>query len=74
LVAERHRGALAHPTVRASLARHSDYLQGLITATDEEVATLIRPSPAWREKEDLLPSAPGIGAVLSATLPAALPE
>jgi transposase len=74
VVAERHRAALAHPTVRDSLARHIDYLQRLITETDEEVATIIRTSPAWREKDDLLQSAPGIGPVLSATLQAALPE
>jgi transposase len=73
-VAERHRVALAHSSVRESLARHIDYLQGLIKATDEEVATIIRSSPAWREKDDLLQSAPGIGPVLSATLQAALPE
>jgi transposase len=74
LVAERHRVALAHPTVRESLARHIDDLQGLINATDEAVATIIRTSPAWCEKDDLLPSAPGIGPVLSATRQAALPE
>jgi transposase len=74
LVAERHRVALAHPAVRDSLARHIDALQGLINATDEEVAAIIRTSPAWREKDDLLQSAPGIGPVLSATLQAALPE
>jgi transposase len=73
LVAERHRVALAHPTVRDSLGRHIDSLQRLIHETDEEVATIIRTSPAWREKDDVLPSAPGIGPVLSATLPAALP-
>jgi transposase len=61
LVAERHRVVLAHPTVRDSLAQHIDYLQRLIHETDEEVATLIRTSPSWREKEDLLRSAPGIG-------------
>jgi transposase len=74
VVAERHRVALAHPTVRDSLARHIDYLQRLIDETDAEVSTLIRTSPAWREQDDLLQSAPGIGPVLSATLQAALPE
>jgi transposase len=74
LVAERHRVALAHSTVRDSLARHIDDLQRLIHETDEEVATRIRTSPAWREQDDLLQSAPGIGPVLSATLQAALPE
>jgi transposase len=74
LVAERHRVALAHPAVRESLARHIDDLQRLISETDEEISTIIRSSPAWREKDDLLQSAPGIGPVLSATLQAALPE
>jgi transposase len=73
LVAERHRVALAHPAVQGSLARHMDELQGLIHATDAEVATIIRTSPAWGEKDDVRPSAPGMGPVRSATLPAALP-
>jgi transposase len=74
LVAERHRVALAHPAVRDSLARHRDALQGLIHATDAAVAAMICTSPAWREKDDVLQSAPGIGPVLSATLHAAWPE
>jgi transposase len=74
LVAERHRRALAHPTVQDSLARHIDYLQRLIDETDGEISTLIRTTPAWRETDDLLQSTPGIGPVLSATLQAALPE
>jgi transposase len=74
LVAERHRVALAHPTIRESLARHIDYLQRLIRETDDEIATVIQASPAWHEKDDLLQSAPGSGPVLSATLQAALPE
>jgi transposase len=74
LVAERHRVALAHPTIRESLARHIDYLQRLISETDDEIATVIQASPAWHEKDDLWQSAPGSGPVLSATLPAALPE
>lgn len=73
LVAERHRGRLAHPTVRASLARQIDALQGLITATDEEVATILRTRPAWRAKDDVCQSAPGIGPGRSATLQAARP-
>jgi transposase len=74
LVAERHRLALAHPTVRDSLARHIDYLQRIVSETDEEIATVSRSSPACYEKEDVLQSAPGIGPVLSAPLQAALPE
>jgi transposase len=73
-VAERHRVALAHPTVRESLTRHIDYLQRLIDETDAELSTRIRTTPVWRATDDLLQSTPGIGPVLSATLQAALPE
>jgi transposase len=74
LVAERQRMALAHPTVRDSLLRHIDDLQRLIEEADAEISRRIRTSPAWRETDDIRPSTPGIGPVLSATLPAALPE
>jgi transposase len=74
VVAERHRVALAHPTIRESLARPIDYLQRLIRETDEEIATVIQASPAWHEKDDLWQSAPGSGPVLAATLQAARPE
>jgi transposase len=73
LVAERHRVALAHPAVRDSLARHIEDLQRVIREVDEEIATVIQASPAWREQDDLRQSAPGIGPVLSAALQAALP-
>jgi transposase len=35
---------------------------------------MVRESPAWREKDDLLRSVPGVGPVLSLTLLAELPE
>ena len=35
---------------------------------------MLRQSPLWREREDLLRSAPGIGPTLAATLLAQLPE
>jgi transposase len=72
-VAERHRVALAHPTIRERLVRHIDYLQRLISETDDAIATVIQASPAWHEKDDLWQSAPGSGPVRSATLQAALP-
>jgi transposase len=35
---------------------------------------MVRASPAWRERDDLLRSVPGVGPVLSLTLLAELPE
>ena len=41
---------------------------------DGEIGTLVRGSPAWREKEDLLVSFPGIGNTLARTFLAEVPE
>jgi transposase len=41
---------------------------------DEELRRLLRASPLWRERDDLLRGVPGIGPVLSLTLLAELPE
>lgn len=75
LVAERNRAAQA-PTkaVRANIKQHVEYLQRLVAETDGDISQAIQGSPAWRAKDDLLRSAPGIGPVLSATLQATLPE
>lgn len=75
LVAERNRvGGAATSVVRDQIKQHIGYLQRLVSETDEDSAKAIRSSPAWREADDLLRSAPGIGPVMSATLQAALPE
>lgn len=41
---------------------------------DEQIDDSIRNSPAWREKEDLLSSVPGIGPITARTLIASMPE
>jgi transposase len=41
---------------------------------DTDLSDMIRRSPAWRERDDLLQSVPGIGRVVSLTLLADLPE
>ena len=43
-------------------------------AIDQDINTLVRGSPVWRVKEDLLASVPGIGKTLARTLLAELPE
>ena len=42
--------------------------------TDTDLGALIKASPVWREREELLRSVPGVGPVLSRTLLADLPE
>ena len=74
LTAEKNRRYRASRSVRRSLEANIDWLQGLISELDDELDSTIRSSPAWREKEDLLRSVPGIGPVLSSVLLAHLPE
>ena len=75
LVAERQRER------RATQARLKKSLHRLIAALEKELSEIdgaisdtMRGSPAWREKEDLLRSVPGVGPILSRTLIAELPE
>lgn len=74
LVAEKNRLAGARPAIRKSLQAHITWLEHALAQTDTELTQAIRQSPVWREKENLLRSAPGVGPVLSTTLLANLPE
>ena len=60
--------------VAKSLKAHVAYLERELRTTDTDLGAMIRESPVWREKDDLLRSAPGVGRVLSLTLLAELPE
>lgn len=66
---------------RASVKRLKKSIARLIAALEKELAELdqdiddaVRGSPAWREKEDLLASVPGVGSTTARTLIAELPE
>jgi transposase len=74
LTAEQNRLASARPAVRKSLRAHITWLERELSHTDRDLASAIRESPVWREKEALLRSAPGVGPVLTTTLLANLPE
>ena len=74
VVAEKNRLGSARPPVRKSLRTHITWLERELTHTDTTLAHAIRESPVWREKDDLLRSAPGVGPVLTTTLLADLPE
>jgi transposase len=67
-------GSCPDPTVRAGLERHIAWLEAEAAEADRLLAEAIRASPAWKEKDQLLRSIPGLGPVASTTLLAALPE
>jgi transposase len=74
LVAEQNRRKRAHSAARASLDEHIEWLTQRLTVADRDIDTFMRNSPAWRQKEDLLRSVPGIGPGAAATLIAFMPE
>jgi transposase len=75
LVAERQREQRAdNVRVRKSLARHIKVLEKEVPEIDQDIDTLVRGSPAWREKENLLVSFPGVGNTLARTFLAEVPE
>jgi transposase len=67
-------GSCADAAVRADLQAHLSWLSARLTQVEQQLQTAIEASPAWRAKEDLLRSIPGIGPVSSRTRLAALPE
>jgi len=60
--------------VQTRLQRHVTWLRAAIAELEEDITRLIRSSPVWREKENVLTSAPGIGDVTAHALIAELPE
>jgi len=60
--------------VKKSLKAHLTYLERELRIADTDLGAMVRESPAWRERDDLLQSVPGVGPVLSLTLLADLPE
>jgi transposase len=74
LSAERNRRAGAAARIRPQIQNHITWLQAQLADLDRDLADLLRASPIWRAKEDLLRSVPGVGPVLATTLLAGLPE
>lgn len=75
LVAERMRRQQTAPgVVRTSLALVVTALEDALKELDRSIDTTVRGTPAWRDKEDLLASVPGIGKTIARTLLAELPE
>ena len=72
--AEQNRLGMARPPVRKGIRAHIAWLDRHLAQTDNDLARAIRESPVWREKDDLLQSAPGVGPGLARTLLADLPE
>jgi len=72
--AERQREKRASARTRKSISRVVGMLEKELSDLDQDIDDAVRGSPAWREKEDLLKSVPGVGNVTARTLIAEMPE
>jgi len=72
--AEQNRRLQALESLRAGLSAIIRCLKKQIAVLDKQLAALVRATPAFRQKAELLRSAPGVGPVVSATLIAHLSE
>jgi transposase len=76
ITAEKNRLSAAPPSkrVRTAIGRTIEYLQKQLDENDNDLEKAVKGSGAWREKDDLLRSVPGVGKVLSRTLLSLVPE
>jgi transposase len=75
MVAERNRRRLTSAKAAiVSIDKVIAVLEKQLANVDREIGERVRETPAWREKEDLLKSVPGVGDQTARVLIAALPE
>jgi transposase len=79
ITAETNRLKLAAATaqpqaIQHNIAEHLQWLRAQLRELDKQIEQIVRASPLWRTKDDLLQSMPGIGPVTAHILLAELPE
>ncbi len=75
IVAERQREQrVENVRIRKRVARHIKVLEKELPEIDHDIDTLVRGSPVWRTKEELLISFPGVSNTLARTFLAEVPE
>ena len=74
LTAEKNRLNTVSKRIRKDIKTHIQWLEKRLGQTNRDLDKAVKESPLWREKDEILQSAPGVGSVLSITLLADLPE
>jgi transposase len=76
ITAEKNRLSAAPPSkqVRTAIGRTIEWLQKQLDENDRDLEKAVKRSGAWRERDELLRSVPGVGKVLSRTLISFVPE
>ena len=74
ITAEKNRLGFALKPVQKGIEKHIRWLERQLSDVDSDLDAMIRKSPLWAAKRDLLQTVPGVGPNLSRTLLAELPE
>lgn len=74
LTQEKNRLTRATERVRPQIQEHIQWLESQLKDLNKDLDEVVRSSPVWREKEELLRSVPGEGAVMTRTLLSELGE
>jgi transposase len=74
ITAEKNRLGFALKPVQKGIQKHIRWLERQLADVDSNLDSMIRKSPIWAAKSDLLQTVPGVGPNLSRTLLAELPE
>lgn len=71
---EKNRLVTVRAKMRADIEAHIQWLSRSLKELDKEIEEFVVSSPAWKGKDALLQSVPGVGPVTSATMLGMLPE
>jgi transposase len=74
LTVEKNRLVTVRAKMRSDIEAHIQWLSSSLKELDKEIEDFVKRSPAWKEKDALLQSVPGVGPVTSATMLGMLPE
>jgi transposase len=74
ITAEENRLGFALAPVQKGIQKHIRWLERQLSDVDQDLDELIRKSPVWKAKSDLLRDVPGVGPNLARTLIAELPK
>jgi transposase len=74
LTVEKNRLQTVRVEMQADIEEHIRWLQEKLAKLDEAIKQFVDSEPAWKEKDTILQSVPGVGPVTASTLLAMLPE
>ena len=74
ITAEKNRLHAAPKWTSKDIQTNISWLEKCLKKVDKDLQNLLKKSPVWREKDEILRSNPGVGPVLSMTLLSGLPE